>query len=54
MQRAQVLNPAAVKYWFDLLEELVVKIGIRRENIYRMDESGFPSVDQGKTCIIDA
>jgi hypothetical protein len=31
------------------VEEVVVETGIRRENIYRMDESGFPSADQGKT-----
>jgi hypothetical protein len=45
MQRAQALNPEAVKHWFDLLKELVVKTGIGRENIYEMDESGFPSAD---------
>jgi hypothetical protein len=52
MQRAQALNPEAVKHWFDLVEELVVKTEIRRENIYRMDESGFPSADQGKTRVM--
>ena len=52
MQRAQALNPEAVKHWFDLVEELVVKTEIRRENIYEMDGSGFPSVDQGKTRVV--
>ena len=47
MQRAQ-----AVKHWFDLVEELVVKTGIRKEDIYRMDESGFPPADQGKTNVV--
>jgi len=28
MQRAQALNPEAVKHWFDLVEELIVKTGI--------------------------
>lgn len=54
MQRAQALNPVAVKHWFDMLKELVVKMGIRKKNIYGMDESGFPSADQGKTRIIVA
>jgi hypothetical protein len=40
MQRAQALNPKAVKHWFDLVEEIVVEIGIRRENIYKIDKSG--------------
>jgi hypothetical protein len=48
MQRAQALNPEAVKHWFDLVEELVVKTGTRKEDIYGMDESGFPPADQGK------
>lgn len=52
MQRAQALNLEVVKHWFDLVEELVVKVGIRRENIYGMDESGFPSADQGKTHVV--
>src|SRR6267154_3049685 len=43
MQRAQALNPEAVKHWFDLVEELIVKTEIRRENIYGMDKSGFPA-----------
>lgn len=54
MQRAQSLNPEAVKHWFDLLEELVVKARIKKENIYGMDESGFPSADQGRSRVIGA
>jgi hypothetical protein len=46
MQRAQ-----AVKHWFNLVEELAVKTGIRKKDIYRMDESGFPPADQGKTNV---
>ena len=42
----------AVKHWFDLVEELVVNTGIRKEDIYRMDESGFPPADQGKTNVV--
>jgi len=40
MQRAQALNPEVVKHWFDLVEELVVNTGIKKEDIYGMDESG--------------
>jgi len=54
MQRAQALNPAAVKHWFNLVEELIVKAGIRKENIYGMDESGFPAGEQGKQRVIGA
>jgi len=54
MQRAQALNPDAMKHWFDLVEELIVKTGIRRENTYGMDESGFPTGEQGKQCVVGA
>ena len=54
MQKAQAFNLEAVKHWFDLVEELVVKTGINKENIYGMDESGFPSADQGKTRVVGA
>ncbi len=39
--RAQALNPEAVAHWFQLVDLLVVKQGIKPENIYGMDESGF-------------
>jgi len=54
MQRAQALNPEAVKHWFNMVEELIVKTDIQRENIYGMDESGFPAGEPGKQCIIGA
>lgn len=54
MQRAQALNPEAVKHWFDLVEELVVNTGIKKEDIYGMDESGFPPADQGKSKVVGA
>ena len=54
MQRAQALNPDAMKHWFNLVEELIVKTGIQRENTYRMDESGFPVGDQGKQHVVGA
>ena len=54
MQRVQALNTEAVKHWFNLVEELVVNTGIKKEDIYRMDESGFPPVDQGKSKVVGA
>jgi hypothetical protein len=46
-QRAQSMNPEAKKKWFELLEEFVVKAGIRSEDLYGMDETGCPPSDQG-------
>ena len=51
-QRAKCLNPEAVASWYDLLEEELVKKGIRKEDIYGMDESGFPPSDQGTQRVI--
>lgn len=51
-QRARSLNPAAVQDWFDLVEEHVEKAGIRKEDIYGMDESGFPPSNQGTERVI--
>ena len=53
-KHTQSLNPAAVNHWFDLVEEVVVKTGISKENIYGMDESGFPPSDQGKQRVVGA
>jgi len=53
-QRAQSLNPAAVKSWYDILEEFVVNAGIAPENVYGMDESGFPTAYGGKEKVIGA
>lgn len=51
-ERAQALNPEAVKAWFDLVEEHIVEKGIKRHNIYGMDESGFPPANQGKQRVV--
>ncbi len=51
-QHAKSLNPVAVKSWFDIVEEFVVKLGIKPENIYGMDESGFPPANQGKMRMV--
>ncbi|KAJ2929322.1 hypothetical protein H1R20_g7775, partial [Candolleomyces eurysporus] len=46
------LNPEAVKSWFDIVEEFIVKAGIPPENIYGMDESGFPTAYSGKERVV--
>ncbi|KAJ3566294.1 hypothetical protein NP233_g7094 [Leucocoprinus birnbaumii] len=46
-QRAQCLNPNAVKSWFGLLKVHVVDAGTHPADIYGMDESGFPTAYAG-------
>lgn len=41
-QRANCLNPANVKEWFEKIKKYVVELGIPPELIFGMDESGFP------------
>jgi hypothetical protein len=41
-QRAKALNPSNVNHWFSLVEEHITNKDIRPEDIYGMDESGFP------------
>lgn len=53
-QRARSLNPAAVNSWFDIVEEFIVKAGILPENLYGMDESGFPMAYAGKERVVGA
>ena len=53
-QRAKSLNPTAVKSWFDIVEKFTVKLNIRPEDIYGMDESGFPTAYQGKERVVGA
>ena len=52
MQRAQCLNPTAVKGFYNLLEEVLSKYSILPENIYGMDESGIPIVTQGRQRVV--
>lgn len=47
-QRARALNPGATQAWFDLIKRYIVDEGILAEDIYGMDESGFPPSHQGK------
>jgi len=51
-ERARSLNEESVKEWFKLVEKLVVERGIKRENIYGMDESGFPPSNQGTQRVV--
>lgn len=51
-ERARALNPEAVKAWFDLVEKECISKGIKRENIYGMDESGFPPANQGRQRVV--
>ena len=51
-QRARAMNPEAKKKWFELVEEFVVKLGIKPENLYGMDETGCPPSDQGTERVI--
>lgn len=47
-QRARALNPEAVTHWFSLVDKWIVQNGIQPEDIYGMDESGFPPALQGR------
>jgi hypothetical protein len=50
---AKSLNKEAVAHWFQLIEKRLVKRGIKKHNIYNMDESGFPpSHSVGMECMI--
>ena len=51
-QRAKSLNPAAVESWFKIVEEFVVKLGIKKEDLYGMDESEFPMTYMGKERVV--
>jgi hypothetical protein len=52
IQRAHALNPEVVKRWYELVKERIVLRGIRPEDIYGMDESGFPPSDQGTQRVL--
>lgn len=46
-QRGRALNPTNVGLWFDLIKDNIVDKNILPQNVYGMDESGFPPSDQG-------
>jgi Tc5 transposase DNA-binding domain len=51
-QRARAMNPEAKKRWFELVEAFVVKLGIKPENLYGMDETGCPPSNQGTERVV--
>ena len=53
-QRAQGMNPKAKKQWFELVEKFVAKLGIKKENIYGMDETGCPPTDSSMERVVGA
>lgn len=50
--RARAMNPEAKKQWFQLVEDFIVKLGIKPENLYAMDETGCPPSDQGTGRVV--
>lgn len=51
-QRAQSLNPGNVNHWFELVKREIVDREVKPENIYGMDESGFPPSNQGTSRVV--
>ena len=51
-ERARSLNKGAVGHWFDLVYKRLVERGVKKHNIYGMDESGFPPSDQGHGRVV--
>ena len=51
-ERAKALNKGVVTHWFELIKENIIVKGIKPENIYGMDESGFPPSDQGVQRVV--
>ena len=47
---ANALNPDIIK--FKLIKEFISDLNVKPENIYGMDESGFPPLDQGCQRVI--
>jgi hypothetical protein len=53
-QHAQGMTPEAKRQWFELVETFVVKVGIKKENIYGMDETACPPTDSGTQRVVGA
>lgn len=51
-QRAKCLNPEAVRNWFAIVKVEIAEKNIAPENIYGMDESGFPPSNQGTSRVV--
>jgi hypothetical protein len=51
--RARALNPTLIRHWYEEVVKMnVVDAGIRAEDIYGMDESGFQPSDSGRKRVI--
>ena len=46
-RHARALNPNIIKHQFELVKEFIPDLNVKPDNIYGMDESGFPPLDQG-------
>lgn len=51
-KHAHAQNPDIIKHWFELVKEFIPDLNVKPENIYGMDESGFPPLDQGCQRVI--
>lgn len=51
-KRARALRPEVVEHWFSLVKEFIHDKGIKVENTYGMDESGFPPANAGRQKVI--
>ena len=51
-KHAWALRPDVVEHWFGLVKELIHDKGIKAENVYGMDESGFLPGNMGRQKVI--
>ena len=51
-KHAQVLRLDVVEHWFGLVKEFIHDKGIKAENVYGMDESGFLPANMGRQKVI--
>jgi hypothetical protein len=49
---AKALNPSNVNHWFSLVEEHITNKDILPEDIYDIDESGFPLTNTQSCCCV--
>ena len=49
---AKALNKDVVAHWYELIKDKVIAKGIKPQNIYGMDKSGFPPSDQGVQRVV--
>lgn len=52
-QRARALNPDVTRHWFEeIVKKRIIDTGTRPQDMYGMDESGFPPSDQGTQRVV--